>query len=82
MCAVLGVSASGYYTWARRPESPHAQRDRRLKALVRASFEASRQRYGSPRIHEDLREQQEQVSRKRVMRLMLQTMPRATRTSW
>jgi transposase InsO family protein len=38
--------------------------------LVRASFEASRHRYGSPRIHEDLREQQELVSRKRLIRLM------------
>ncbi len=37
---------------------------------MRASFEASRQRYGSPRIHEDLIEQDEQISRKRVIRLM------------
>jgi len=70
MCGVLGVSASGYYAWCRRPESAHAQRDRQLKVLVRASFEASKHRYGSPRIHEDLREQQEPVSRKRVIRLM------------
>jgi putative transposase len=64
------VSASGYYAWCRRPESAHAQRDRRLKVLVRASFETSKQRYGSPRIHEDLIEQRERVSRKRVIRLM------------
>jgi putative transposase len=64
------VSASGYYGWCRRPESAHAQRDRRLKVLVRASFETSKQRYGSPRIHEDLIEQRERVSRKRVIRLM------------
>ena len=38
--------------------------------LVCASFEASPQRYGSPRICEDLREQHERVSRKRVIRLM------------
>ena len=48
----------------------HAQRDRRLKVLVRASFDGSKQRYGSPRIHEDLIEQKERVSRKRVIRLM------------
>jgi putative transposase len=41
-----------------------------LKVLVRASFDASKGRYGSPRIHEDLLEQQEAVSRKRVIRLM------------
>ncbi len=38
--------------------------------LVRASFDESRQRYGSPRIHEDLREQEACVSRKRIIRLM------------
>jgi putative transposase len=70
MCQVLGVSASGYYAWSRRPESAHAQRDRQLQVLVRASFEASKRRYGSPRIHEDLLEQDERVSRKRVIRLM------------
>jgi transposase InsO family protein len=41
-----------------------------LKVLVRASFDASNQRYGSPRIHRDLLEWQEPVSRKRVIRLM------------
>jgi putative transposase len=38
--------------------------------LVGASFEGSRQRYGSPRVHEDLIEQDIRVSRKRVVRLM------------
>jgi transposase InsO family protein len=41
-----------------------------LKVLVHASFAASKQRYGSPRIHRDLLEQKERVSRKRVIRLM------------
>jgi putative transposase len=64
------MSTSGYYAWCRRAESPHAHRDGQLRVLVRASFDASKQRYGSPRIHEDLREQQVRVSRKRVIRLM------------
>lgn len=70
LCRVLAVAPSGYYAWVRRPASARAQRDRRLKVLVRASFDASRQRYGSPRIHRDLVEQDEPVSRKRVIRLM------------
>ena len=70
LCRCLHVTPSGYYAWCQRPESARARDDRRLKVLVRASFEASRQRYGSPRIHEDLIEQQEVVGRKRVIRLM------------
>jgi putative transposase len=70
LCRALAVSPSGYYAWAARPESARAQRDRRLKVRVRASFDASKGRYGSPRIHEDLMEQEEHVSRKRVIRLM------------
>jgi putative transposase len=70
LCRCLQVTPSGYYAWRRRPESQRTREDRRLTVLVRASFEASRQRYGSPRIHQDLQEQQEAVSRKRVIRLM------------
>lgn len=70
MCRVLGVSCSGYYAWARRPESAHAQQDRRLRVLVRASFEESDHRYGSPRIYRDLLEQDLHVSRKRIIRVM------------
>ena len=70
LCRALSVTPSGFYAWRRRPESAHTTRDRRLKVLVRASFETSKHRYGSPRIHEDLIEQHEHVSRKRVVRLM------------
>ena len=70
LCRCLRVTRSGFYAWQRRPESTHASDDRRLKVLVRASFEESQQRYGSPRVHEDLREQDEHVSRTRVVRLM------------
>lgn len=64
------MTRSGFYAWQHRPESTHARDDRRLKVLVRAAFEESPQRYGSPRIHEDLLEQHVHVSRKRVVRLM------------
>ena len=52
LCRCLRVTRSGFYAWCRRPESTRAREDRRLKVLVRASFDESRQRYGSPRIHE------------------------------
>lgn len=80
LCRCLRVTRSGYYAWRRRPESAHAAQDRRLRVLVRTSFEESRHRYGSPRIHRDLLEQEMRVSRKRVVRLMqeegLQARPR------
>ena len=69
LCRCLRVTRGGYYAWAGRPESAHAKRDRQLKVLIRASFDGSKGRYGSPRIHEDLLEQGERVSRKRVIRL-------------
>jgi putative transposase len=70
LCRCLRVTRSGFYAWRQRPASARAQRDRRLKVLVHASFEASKHRYGSPRIHRDLLEQDVRVSRKRVIRLM------------
>jgi transposase-like protein len=71
LCRALHISASGYYAWGRGPESARVRRDRQLKVLVRASFTASKQSNGSPRIHRDLREDHdERVSRKRVIRLM------------
>jgi putative transposase len=70
LCRYLQVSPSGFDASRDRPESAHAQTDRRLRVLVRAWFYESRQRYGSPRIYEDLIDQEERVSRKRVIRLM------------
>ena len=70
LCRCLRVTRSGFHAWQKRPESAHATRDQQLTVLVRASFAASKGRYGSPRIHKDLQEQQEPASRKRVIRLM------------
>ena len=70
LCRNLGVRPSGYYAWCVRPESAHAREDRRLKVLVHTSFNESRRNYGSPRVHDDLIDLQERVSRKRVVRLM------------
>ncbi len=69
LCRALEVSPSGFYAWCRRPDSAHTQRDRQLRVLIRASHEASRCTYGSPRLHRDLHEQGHRVSRKRVIRL-------------
>ena len=70
LCRWLGVTRSGFYAWQQRPASPRSQEDRRLKVLVHTSFTGGRGYYGSPRVHDDLREWEEHISRKRVIRLM------------
>ena len=70
LCRVLRVLRSGYYASRRRPLSRRACEDARLAALVVRAFRAGRGAYGSPKVLEDLREQGERVSRKRIARLM------------
>jgi len=70
MCETLGVSRSGYYAWASRAESARAAADRALAAEIRTAHAASRGRYGSPRVHAELRARGRRVGRKRVARLM------------
>lgn len=70
LCRVLQVSKSGYYAWAKRPQSARAQRDALLVAQIIASHKRSDSTYGSPRILGDLQDAGEFVGRKRVARLM------------
>ena len=70
MCALLGVSPSGYYAWAQRLRSLRSQADEKLLARIRAIHQRSRGTYGAPRIHFELAVQGFLVSRKRVARLM------------
>ena len=70
LCRCLNVTPSGFYAWRRRPESARRREDRRLKVLIAASFKDGRGYYGSPRVHDDLIEAKERVSRKRIIRLM------------
>ena len=41
LCRWLAVTPSGFYAWCTRQESARATRDRTLKVLVQASFDAS-----------------------------------------
>ncbi|WP_437776943.1 IS3 family transposase [Sorangium sp. So ce1097] len=70
LCAVLLVSPSGYYAWAKRSQSARAKADAQLSAQIRAVHHKSRGRYGSPRVHAELRARGIRVGRKRVARLM------------
>lgn len=70
MCRLLGVTRAGYYAWREHPVSDRAQEDARLLRLIRASFTASHDIYGAPRVFLDLREHGETCSKHRVARLM------------
>lgn len=70
MARVLGVSKAGYYAWRQRPASAHAMADAALLKRVRTIHASSRQTYGAPRVHADLRGRGERHSRKRIARLM------------
>lgn len=70
MCRVLDVSTSGYHAWNGRPVAAHAHREGELDGRVREAHAASKGRYGSPRVHAELRASGERVGRKRVARIM------------
>ena len=70
MARVLGVSKAGYYAWLRRAPSVHAVADAALLKRVRTVHASSRQTYGAPRVHADLRAQGKRHGRKRIARLM------------
>ncbi len=70
MCRMLGVSRSGYYDWKGRPPSKRSREDVALTEKIREIHERSRETYGSPRVHAELRSIGTRCSRKRVARLM------------
>jgi transposase InsO family protein len=71
-CAVLEVSRAAYYEWGKQEPSAREREDQELTEKVRVIFKGSRQTYGSPRVHSELRRQGRRCSRKRVERLMRQ----------
>jgi putative transposase len=70
LCKVLGVSRSGYYDWKGRPPSKRERENDALSKTIREIHRRSRQTYGSPRVHAELRALGTRCSRKRVERLM------------
>jgi putative transposase len=73
LCAVLEVSRSGFYAWARRGPSDRACEDRWLTDLIREIHTQSRGTYGAPRIRHELRARGIKIATKRVARLMRQS---------
>ena len=72
LCRVLGVSRSGYYAWRNRPPSGRSRQDATLTEKIREVHGRSRETYGYPRVHAELRALGVRCGRRRVARLMRQ----------
>ena len=70
LCRVLKVSRAAYYHWSINPLCAHARGDLALTERIAAIHARSRNTYGAPRVHAELRVCGERHSRKRVARLM------------
>jgi putative transposase len=70
MARVLGVSQSGYHAWRQRAPSARAATDDLLMKKVRTVHLGSRETYGAPRVHAELRARGERHGRKPIARLM------------
>jgi len=70
MCRVFSVSRSGYYSWRGRPESKRSMENRRLDVHIKAIYNESKGRYGSPKITDELNDMGFPVSKNRVARRM------------
>ncbi len=70
MCRALKVSKSGFYGWRDRAPSARVRADAVLSEKIARIHADSRQTYGAPRIHFELRTLGVRCARKRVARLM------------
>ena len=78
MCQLLGVDRRRFYEWRARHAagpSPRRLRAAALTVQIREFHEASDGTYGAPRIHADLQDAGEVVSRKTVAKLLREASP-------
>jgi putative transposase len=70
MCRALKISKSGFYSWRDRAPSARARADAALSEKIARIHRESRETYGAPRVHFELRMLGVRCARKRVARLM------------
>jgi putative transposase len=72
-CRVMKVSTSGFYAWQANPVTDKDLDDAYLSDTIVDIWKMSRRSYGSPRVHAELRLDEDiRCSKKRVERLMAQ----------
>jgi transposase InsO family protein len=88
LCDVLSVSPAGYYAWRSRPASSRSAANRGLVNDIKRVHRDTNGRYGSPRIHVELKAMGRGASRGRIERLMrhhgiraIMARPRRVRTT-
>jgi transposase InsO family protein len=69
-CELLEVSRAAYYAHRAGTVSSRQRTDEELTGHIRQAHQASKGRYGAPRIHAELRRRGHRHARKRVARLM------------
>jgi len=70
MCRVYGVTRAGFYAWRSRERSERERQNEALSTQIRTVHAESRGTYGSPRVHQALRQRGYCVGKHRVARLM------------
>ncbi len=70
MCKVFKVSRAGYYHWLDRKPSNLTMETKLIKKEIKSIYQASKGRYGSPKITAELRAKGFNASRPRVARIM------------
>jgi putative transposase len=70
MARVLEVTRQGYYAYVKRLPSPRVQADSALCREAKQVFEEFESRYGSPRVHRELRKRGHRVGKRRVERAL------------
>lgn len=70
MAKTFKVSRAGYYKSINMQESKRSQANAKLLAKIKVIHRESRENYGSPRVHFELKKLGEQCSRRKVAKLM------------
>ena len=70
MCRVFEVSRAGYYQYVASLASPRIAEEAKLTEQIATIYAESDARYGSPKVHKELRRQGVRVGKRRVERIM------------